>query len=279
MPWRRLQPALDPGSRFRRVVAVGERVGSPVDERFPLNAQPVPPATGRDDEFADAIVRFWSGDPLLAAEQRRHARRAGMKAARPAPCTDARIGGAAVPFPARLLRGRPPGLADAVRRGRAHRPLHAAAARQSYAELARLAARGRGRSGVPARYGARDDRRLRRRGADPRRTTVQVVPAKLRAKQQPRNGTRWQAGAETGMRLIERDMVLLQQPDAGRVVDRTYQQLKTLHSEAFEWDAPDVAGLESHGRNPDAPVRPGMDQRVGPVCLYRPTGRTPRWRR
>ena len=67
----------------------------------------------------------------------------------------------------------------------------------------------------------------------------------LRAKQQPT----WDEvadRAQTGMRLIERDMVLLQQPDAAEL-ERTYRQLKALHSAAFGWDAPDVTGLEQLG--------------------------------
>jgi hypothetical protein len=69
----------------------------------------------------------------------------------------------------------------------------------------------------------------------------------LRAKQQPR----WDEladRAQTGMRLIERDMVLLQQPDAAEL-ERTYRQLKALHSEAFGWHTPDVTGLERLGAN------------------------------
>jgi hypothetical protein len=77
----------------------------------------------------------------------------------------------------------------------------------------------------------RDDRRL--------------IPEKLRAKQTPQ----WDAigaRAETGMRLIERDMLLLRQPDDAELGD-AYQRLKALHGQAFGWDAPDVAGLERLG--------------------------------
>ena len=73
----------------------------------------------------------------------------------------------------------------------------------------------------------------------------ELIPARLRAKQRQE----WDEvadRAQTGMRLIERDMVLLQQPDAAEL-DRTYRRLKAMHSEAFEWDAPDVAGLERLG--------------------------------
>jgi hypothetical protein len=73
----------------------------------------------------------------------------------------------------------------------------------------------------------------------------ELVPTKLRAKQLPQ----WDevaSGAEAGMRLIEREMLLLRPPDSEEL-DQAYRRLKALHSEAFEWDAGDVAGLERLG--------------------------------
>jgi hypothetical protein len=73
----------------------------------------------------------------------------------------------------------------------------------------------------------------------------EVVPAKLRARQ----SSEWDevAGrADTAMRLIEQEMVLLHPPDDAEL-DDAYRRLKTLHSDAFGWDAPDVSGLERLG--------------------------------
>jgi chloramphenicol 3-O-phosphotransferase len=73
----------------------------------------------------------------------------------------------------------------------------------------------------------------------------QQISERLRAKQAPQ----WDAiaaRAETGMRLIERDMLLLRQPDDAELGD-AYRRLKALHAQAFGWDAPDVAGLERLG--------------------------------
>ncbi|MFY9809144.1 MAG: hypothetical protein WAK86_18070 [Pseudonocardiaceae bacterium] len=73
----------------------------------------------------------------------------------------------------------------------------------------------------------------------------EVVPAKLRAKQ----SAEWDhiaSQAETAMRLIERETLLLTAPDADEL-DYAYQRLKCLHSEAFGWKAPEVAGLERLG--------------------------------
>ena len=54
------------------------------------------------------------------------------------------------------------------------------------------------------------------------------------------------AHAEAGMRHIERDMLLLEQPDDDEL-DRAYEALKKLHADAFGWGPPDVAGLERLG--------------------------------
>jgi P-loop Domain of unknown function (DUF2791) len=74
------------------------------------------------------------------------------------------------------------------------------------------------------------------------RNDREVVPTRLRAKQT----TEWAevAGrAETAMHLIENDMLLLDAPDDTEL-DHAYGRLRTLHSTAFGWDAPDVTGLE-----------------------------------
>ena len=235
---------LDPGSPgFAELLRWAS--GGPVDERFPLTVSLFPRAQAADDEFADAIVRFWSGDRLPVAELRRQARLAG----------EGRRVLAAVPV--REL---------AVQRFRFLARLFAAAGclgwlllfdeveligrytllqrGKSYAQLADwlLADADDPASPLVTVLAMTDDFDAAVLTA---KNDRQVVPAKLRAKQQPQ----WDevaAGAETGMRLIERDVVLLQQPDAAEL-DRTYQQLKTLHSEAFEWDAPEVAGLERLG--------------------------------
>jgi len=73
----------------------------------------------------------------------------------------------------------------------------------------------------------------------------ELIPTRLRAKQ----NSEWDEtanGAEAGMRLIERSMLMLTQPDAAEL-DRAYAVLKNLHGTAFSWDPPDVPGLERLG--------------------------------
>ncbi len=73
----------------------------------------------------------------------------------------------------------------------------------------------------------------------------ELIPSRLRAKQ----SSEWDetaGAAEAGMRLVERSMALLAQPDAAEL-DRTYAVLKALHGQAFGWGPPDVSGLERLG--------------------------------
>ena len=48
------------------------------------------------------------------------------------------------------------------------------------------------------------------------------------------------------MRLLTREMVLLQQPDRDEL-DGIYLALKSLHAKAYAWEPPDVPGLERLG--------------------------------
>ena len=219
--------------------------GPAVDERFALTLSLLPRVQASDGDFAEAIVRFWSGDPIGVAELRRHARAAG----------EGRPALAAVParelavqrfrFLARLFVAAGSdgwlvmldeveliGRYSLLQRGRA------------YAELAgwlRPDAEDRGSPLVPvlamtddfdaAVLTARNDR--------------EQVPSRLRAKQTP-EWAEVASRAELGMRFIERDAVLLAPPD-GQELDRTYRRIQALHGEAFGWDPPDVAGLERLG--------------------------------
>jgi len=69
-----------------------------------------------------------------------------------------------------------------------------------------------------------------------------TVPAKLKAKETT-EADELAAAAALGMRAIERDMLLLDPADDAEL-DRAYATLRELHGSAFEWDPPDVPGLE-----------------------------------
>jgi hypothetical protein len=236
---------LDPGSaRYAELLRWASGSAS-VDDRFALTLSLLPRAQAGDDEFAEAIIRFWSGDRLGVAELRRQARWAGS---------------------GRPVLATVPGHELAVQRFRFLARLFVAAGYQgwlllfdeveligrysllqrakSYAQLAGWLQPDPDDPASPlavvlamtddfdaAVLTAKNDREL--------------VPAKVRAKQLPQ----WDevaAGAGFGMRLIERDMQRLRSPDPEEL-DQAYQRLKALHSEAFGWDARDVVGLERLG--------------------------------
>ena len=69
--------------------------------------------------------------------------------------------------------------------------------------------------------------------------------ARLRARQRDED-TIAAARAEAGMMMIEREVSLLSEPDDDKL-STLYQQLRTIHSEAYGWTAPEI----DHG------IRPG----------------------
>ena len=91
----------------------------------------------------------------------------------------------------------------------------------------------------------------------------ELIPNRLRAKGTDEDELL--AGlAESGMRIIGHEQIALQ-PPGREELDRTYAKLKQIHSEAYGWDPPDVAGHRAAALQPHAPVRAGLDQRVGPA--------------
>ncbi len=70
---------LDPGSpAFVELAQWAGGAGAPVDECFPVTLGLFPRVQASEDDFAEAIVRFWSGDRISVADVRRHAKWAGM---------------------------------------------------------------------------------------------------------------------------------------------------------------------------------------------------------
>ena len=234
---------LDPESpAFAELLRWCSGSGAPVDEWFPVTLTLFPRVQAGEDNFADAIVRFWSGDKLGVAEVRRHAKFAGMGRPALAAVPGRELARQRFRFLARLFvaaghegwvllfdEAELIGRYTLQQRGR------------SYAELSRWLAADTDDPASPlatvmamtddfdaAVLTARNDR--------------EIVPTRLRAKQT----IEWAeiAGrAETAMGLIENDMLLLDAPDDAEL-DHAYRRLRALHSQAFGWDAPDVTGLE-----------------------------------
>lgn len=224
--------------------------GSGLDERFAATVLLHERlAGGGSAEAADtlaAVLRFWAGEPLRMPDLRRALKgvgAGGMFAFGPVPVRElarqragflaqlllaAGYAGWVVLFDEVELIGR----YSVLQRGRA------------YAELARWAGAAGPAAGSPlvtvlaltddfpaAVLVERDDRA--------------VVPSRLRDKQTP-EWSETAALAEAGIRALERDLLLLTDPDAAEL-DRAYRALKELHAAAYDWSPPDVPGLERLG--------------------------------
>lgn len=239
--------ALDPdSSRYAELTRWLHSQSGP-DERFTASVLLHEKLRGGEvpdsDETVDAIVRFWSGDPIRVPELRRALRSVGASATfGPLPARELarqRFG-----FVARLLRAAGHagwvvlfdeveliGRYSLLQRGR------------SYAEIARWVSGADDRSAPLASVLALTDdfEAAVLVGKDDRT----AVPAKLRDKQTP-EWSEVAALAERGIRHLSRDQLMLDPPDAGEL-DRAYAVLKALHGAAYEWSPPDVPGLERLG--------------------------------
>ena len=214
-----------------------------LNERFPATLELFARFRDRDTEFADTIVRFWSGDPIGTAELRRRFRETGP--ARPVfpPVPARELGLQRIRFAAKLLAAAGSAgwviLFDEVELiGRYSLQQRA----KSYAEIARWTRGEHGGAPIAAVLAMTDDFEAAViTGKDDR----EQVPARLRAKDVP-EAAELAVAAEAGMRIIDREMTLLTPPDAAEL-DQAYARLKQLHAEAFGWQPPDVAGLERLG--------------------------------
>ncbi len=243
--------SLDPDStRYTELARWLHAPSRPVDERFAatlllhekLRGGEVPDG----DEVVDAVVRFWSGDPIRVPDLRRALKAVGEGGVYDFGTVPAReLARQRLRFTARLLRAAGHagwvilfdeveliGRYSLLQRGR------------SYAELARWLGGDPDDPTLPvaAVLAMTDDfEGYVLRDRDDRTK----VPAKLRGKQ----SSEWSelAGlAEKGIRSIEREMLLLEPPDPTEL-DRAYATVKALHGAAFDWSPPDVPGLERLG--------------------------------
>jgi hypothetical protein len=228
--------------RYAELYRWAHQENTPVDSRFGATLFLHEYARG-DEEFADRIVRFWAGDPLPVADLRRRLKEAGAAAAyRLASVRERELSLQRFRFVSRLTRaagysGWVVLLDEAELIGR-YSALQRA---KSYAELARWVRGDRDDSEAPlcAVLTTVDDFEGQVLVG---KNDVELIPKRLRAKGTAEDELL--AGqAEMGMRIIEREQVQLQPPGRNEL-DRTYEQLKQIHGEAYGWDPPDVAGLE-----------------------------------
>jgi hypothetical protein len=194
--------------------------------------------------FTDMILRFWSGDPIAVPDLRRRLREIGEQRPTLPPVTAAELGRQRLRFASRLLTAAGSSawviLFDEVELiGRYSLQQRA----KSYAELARWM-RGEHGGAIPlaAVFAMTDDFEA---AVITGRNDRELVPAKLRAKDTP-EATALASAAQAGMRIIDRETHLLTPPDDVELKN-AYSRVRELHGAAFDWQPPEVTGLERLG--------------------------------
>jgi hypothetical protein len=216
-----------------------------LNERFPATLELFARVRERDAEVADAVVRFWSGDPIRAPDLRRHLKEIGHSRPVLPPVNARELSRQRLRFAARLLAAAGHAgwviLFDEVELIGRYSLLQRA---RSYAEIVRWVRGAHEAPGTPiaAVLAITDDFEA---AVITDRNDKEQVPAKLRGKDTPEAGE-LAAAAEAGMRIIDREMTLLTPPDEAEL-DQAYRRLKELHADAFGWHPPDVTGLERLG--------------------------------
>jgi hypothetical protein len=208
-----------------------------LNERFAATLYLFENTRTQDREFADRIIRFWSGDPIGVGELKRKLRESGEAATYPLSKVTAReLAVQRFRFAARLIQAA--GYSgwvlffDEVELIGRYSLLQRA---RSYAELARwLAALGpEPVDGVAAVMAITQD--FETEVIDGKRDD-ENVPNRLRT----RGDDALAALAEVGMRALVRDYVDLERPDT-QVLESTYQALREIHGAAYDWTPPELS--------------------------------------
>lgn len=213
-----------------------------LNERFPATLYLYRNLRGADPEFAERILRFWSGDPLGVAELRRALRQAGEGASWIISKASLReLARQRFRFVARLAAAAGYGgwvlLFDEVELIGRYTLLQRA---RSYAEIARwaLGAENEPLPGLVAVLAITDD--FLPFVIDEKHDD-ETVPSRLRLRGEEPLAEQ----AERGMEAIRR-AAHLERPGE-HVLAETYRKLKAIHETAYNWQAPDVAGPAALG--------------------------------
>jgi hypothetical protein len=230
--------------------------GTGLNERFAASLFLFESMRSSDPEFADRIIRFWSGDPITVGELKRKLRECGETATWTFPQIYARdLSLQAFRFVARLIAAAGYAgwvlLFDEVELIGRYSLLQRA---RSYAELARWAA-GFESEPLPALTTvlAITDDFAPAVLFDPVKNDFENVPNRLRARQNPADELT-ALRAEQGMKIIERDLLPLDRPSRATLED-TYRRLQHIHGEAYGWQPPEL-------RRGDGPATRSMREYV-----------------
>jgi hypothetical protein len=220
--------------------------GTGLNERFAATLFLFENLRSSDPEFADRIIRFWSGDPIAVGELKRRLRECGETATWSLPQVNTReLSLQAFRFVARLVAAAGYAgwvlLFDEVELIGRYSLLQRA---RSYAEIARWIG-GFESEPLPALTAvmAITDDFAPAVLFDPVKNDIENVPNRLRARQNA--GDELVAlRAEQGMKIIERDLVPLERPNRA-LLEETYRTLQRIHGEAYGWRPPELRRGES----------------------------------
>ena len=192
---------------------------------------------GGDPEFADRIIRFWSGDPILVPELRRKLREAGEGATFALSKVSPRdLALQRFRFAARLMVAAGYSgwvlLFDEVELISRYSLLQRA---KSYAEVARWA-EGFEEEQLPHIASVLAITEDFAEAVIVEKNDFETVGNRLRLKGDELGAAR----AEQGMRIIQRNRVDLTRPTVD-VLDETYSKLKGIHGAAYGWAPPEIA--------------------------------------
>lgn len=226
---------------FADLVSWADSPEAALNQRFAATLFLFESLRSSDPEFADRIVRFWSGDPIAVGELKRRLRESGETATWSLPKVLARdLALQSFRFAARLITAAGYAgwvlLFDEVELIGRYSLLQRA---RSYAEIARWAAgfQGEPLDGLTSVLAITDDFAPAVL-FDPVKNDFENVPNRLRARQNAADDL-IAARAEQGMKIIERDLVPLEKPTR-LTLDETYRRLRQIHGEAYGWQPPEL---------------------------------------
>ncbi len=222
--------------RFRELSRWVDSDEARLNERFGATLYLYKELRAEDEEFAERILRFWSGDPLLVGEIKRRLRDVGEVATWPlSKVTIRELALQRFRFASALMTAAGYSgwilLFDEVELIRRYSLLQRG---KSYGEVARWV-RGFEGERVPwlgSVMAVSDD--LQTVVFD-EKNDDENVPLRMRT----RNDEPAAVRAESGISIIRRNTIHLERPDQ-QVLEETYRTIRRLHSEAYEWIAPEL---------------------------------------
>ncbi|MFN8635230.1 MAG: BREX system ATP-binding domain-containing protein [Chloroflexota bacterium] len=222
---------------YRDLVAWASEPSSGLGSRFPASLFVF--EHSRDEEVRDRIISFWGGDPLDTRLLRGWLRDQGEAAT----YRLERIGKRELSlqyfsFASRLIAAAGyAGWVLLVDELELIAQYSFKARARAYAELARWSGRLRGQRspGLVSLFAITHDFSTL---VLHQRNDLERIPGRLRATENEADAA-IAAGAEAGMRTIERDRVALSPPDL-RGLDQLRERLRALHGLAYDWQPPDL---------------------------------------